>query len=238
MFELLKERFLQDQKAKEAETIFYIKNGYFEKWSDEHKKQSDNGIKRYCTDLRWKQYNDEKISRDKLIDVTIARYKKQLEKETAEKLAHLEAVESAPDLQYIDINITWKKSSYYGSHPTAEARTNNGTTSGHAGGWGYDKESAAVAEAFNKNNSILKELYKLKEKGLQAGESDTSKTACSGVDNRNICGYGAGYSVLPYFEGGVGVGCFWSILVKCGFKCSAHYGKHETFYNIYKNGLM
>lgn len=234
MFELLKERFLQGQEAKKEETRFFIENGYCEKWSDEHKKNSDEGIRRYCTARRWEQYTAGQIDREKIVALTIARFEKQLAKDTAEKLAHLEAVEAAPDLQYIDINISWKKSSCYGSHPTAEARTNNGFTSGHAGGWGYDKESAAVAEAFNKNNSILKSLYSLKEKALQAGQSDASRTACTGVDNRNICGYGSGYSIIPYFEGGVGVNCFWAILEKCGFKCFAHYGKHETFYNIHK----
>ena len=98
-------------------------------------------------------------------------------------------------------------------------------------GEGYIRE---VAEAFNKNNSILKALYSLKERALQAGQSDASRTACTGVDNRNICGYGSGYSIIPYFEGGVGVSCFWSILEKCGFKCSAHYGKNETFYSVHK----
>lgn len=234
MFTNLRERFLQGQEAKKQETVFFIKNGFCEKWSDENKKESDQGIKRYCTDRRWEQYTAGQIDRQQIIDYTIARYEKQLAKETAEKLAHLETVEAAPDLQYIELNVSWKRSSCYGSHPTAEARTNNGFTSGHAGGWGYDKESAAVAEAFNKNNSILKALYMLKETALQAGGSDSSKTACTGVDNRNICGYGAGYSILPYFEGGVGVNCFWSILEKCGFKCSAHYGKHETFYSIFK----
>lgn len=234
MLERLKERFLEGQEEKKQNTIFFIKNGYMESWSDEHKTASDNGIRRYCTSTRWDQYNNGIITREKLVDLTIKRFLKQLEKETAEKLAHLEAVASAPDLQYIELSVYWKKSSCYGSHPTAEARTNNGYTSGHAGGWGYDKESAAVAEAFNKNNSILKALYMLKETMLEAGNSDASKTACTGVDNRNICGYGSGYSILPYFEGGVGVGCFWDILKKCGFQCSAHYGKHETFYSISK----
>ena len=234
MFELLKERFLQGQEQKKAKTSFFIEHGFCEDWNEENKKESNEGIRRYCTARRWEQFTNGQIDREKIVSLTIARFEKQLAKDTAEKLAHLEAVEAAPDLQYIDINISWKKSSCYGSHPTAEARTNNGFTSGHAGGWGYDKESAAVAEAFNKNNSILKALYSLKEKALQAGQSDASRTACTGVDNRNICGYGSGYSILPYFEGGVGVSCFWSILEKCGFKCTAHYGKHETFYSVHK----
>lgn len=234
MFTNLKERFLQGQDLKKEKTAFFIAHGFCNDWNEENKKESDEGIRKYSTARRWDQYTHGEIDREKIVDLTIKRYEKQLEKETAEKLAHLAAVEAAPDLQFIDINVTWKKSSCYGSHPTAEARTNNGFTSGHAGGWGYDKESAAVAEAFNKNNSILKALYLLKERALQAGQSDASRTACTGVDNRNICGYGSGYSILPYFEGGVGVSCFWSILEKCGFKCTAHYGKHETFYSVHK----
>ena len=115
-------------------------------------------------------------------------------------------------------------------------RTNTGTYYGTASGCGYDKESAAIAEAFNKCDSILKALYQLKENGLRAGKTDASKTACTGVDNRNICGYGSGYSVLPYFEGGVGASCFWSILKDCGYKTSGHHGKHSDFYSVEKEG--
>ncbi len=79
-----------------------------------------------------------------------------------------------------------------------------------------------------------KPLKHQKENGLKAGLSDESRTACTGIDNRDICGYGSGHGAIPYFEGGVGVTCFFEILEKCGFRCSIHCGKYETFYNIYK----
>ena len=112
--------------------------------------------------------------------------------------------------------------------------SNTGNSAGYASGCGYDKESSAVAEALNKNNSFLKVLYTLKENALEAGASDHSKTACTGVDNRNIIGYGSGYSVLPYFEGGVGVNCYWDILKKAGFEISCHYTRSSNTYVIFK----
>lgn len=126
------------------------------------------------------------------------------------------------------------RSRTWGNNPHAEARTNAGTFSGTASGCGYDKESTAIAEALNQCDSVLKVLYTLKENGLRAGLSDKSKTAACGRSNGDICGYGAGYGAIPYFEGGVGSSCFWSILKKCGFSTSCHHGKHSDFYSVEK----
>lgn len=93
-----------------------------------------------------------------------------------------------------------------------------------------------IANALNQCDSVLKALYTLKEEGLRAGLSDKSKTAACGRSNGNICGYGAGYGAIPYFEGGVGASCFWSILKKCGFSTSCHHGKHSDFYSVSKEG--
>ena len=112
--------------------------------------------------------------------------------------------------------------------------SNAGTFTGTASGCGYDKESAAVAEALNKCDSVLQLLYTYKENALAAGESDESKTASCGRSNGSIIGYGAGYGAIPYFEGGVGVSCFWSILKKCGFEVRGHHGTHSDFYTIEK----
>ena len=232
MFELLKERYLKERENKKQEQKFYIENGFCQSWSDEHKTASDEGLKRYSTDTRFTQYKIGAITREKAVDFAIIRMEKQIDKEIAATLEKLEKIENAPELQYISLNITYKKSATWGYNPTATANTNNGTTTGYASGCGYDKESSAVASAFNENYSILKTLYTIKENALKAGLSDASETACTGVNNRTVCGYGAGYSIFPYFEGGVGVGCFWDILKKAGFKTRCNYGKHENYYNI------
>lgn len=236
MFELIKKQLENDTERRKAETRFFIANGYMESRVPEHKENADkdNGARKYCTPTRWEQYKAGKITREKFIEYTTRRMEKKMDANKEKQLNKLAAAEAAPDLEYILLNITWHHSRTWGNNPTAYARTNNGSTTGSASGCGYDKESAAVAEAFNNNPSIMKALYTIKENGLRAGLTSDSKMACTGHDNRNVCGYGAGYSVVPYFEGGVGVSCFWSILEKAGYKTRAQYGKTEDFYNVYK----
>ena len=228
MFTLLKERYLKERQNKKQENRFYIENGFCQSWSDEHKTASDEGLKQYSTETRYNQYKSGVITREKAIDYAVAKMEKQIDKEIAATLEKLEKIEKAPDLQYISINVSYTKNATWGYNPTATANTNNGTTTGYASGCGYDKESSAVASAFNENYSILKTLYTIKENALKDGLSD----ACTGVDNRTTCGYGAGYGIFPYFEGGVGVGCFWDILKKAGFTTRCNYGKHENYYNV------
>lgn len=231
-FEMLVKRIQEDSEKRIAEKTFYIENGYFPAWAEEHRNNPDAGLKAYSTEKRWSQYTTGMISREKAVELASKRAMKGVEKDTAAKLEKLERVAAAPELEYIAVSVEWVRSKTWGYNPHVEVRTNTGTYTGTASGCGYDKESAAIADAFNKCDSILKALYSLKENGLQEGKSDASKTACTGVNNTEICGYGAGYSVLPYFEGGVGSSCFWDILKKCGYKTSCYYGKHSSFYRI------
>ena len=233
-FAMIEKRITEEAERNTADTVFYIENGYFPTWAEEHRTDPDRGLKANSTETRWNQYKAGTISREKAVELAIKRATKQIEKKTAAKLAQLDRVANAPDLTFISVSVDWVRSSTWGYNPHVEIRTNTGTYCGTASGCGYDKESAAIAEAFNKCDSILKALYQLKENGLRVGKTDASKTACTGVDNRNICGYGSGYSVLPYFEGGVGASCFWSILKDCGYKTSGHHGKHSDFYSVEK----
>ena len=236
MFENLKNHYLQDRENQKAINKFFIENGYCESWCENEKKASDNGLRRYSTETRWDQYTSGKIDREKAVALAVKRMEKAIDKEIAEKLAHLDRVAAAPDITSIYVNVEYKRSSVWGYNPAVDVTTSHDTKvfTGYASGCGYDKESAAVASAFNSSPAILKVLYTLKENALAAGESDYSKIACTRVDNRNIVGYGAGYSVIPYFESGVGVGCFWDILKKAGFSTRCNYGKHENIYRIYK----
>ena len=234
LFENLKNEYLKDAENRKEKNAFFINHGCLPTWNENEKKESDNGLKRYATAARWNAFQAGKISREKCVEFTIKRMEKQIDAETEKKLDHLRAVENAPDISFIACNVEYKRGSIYGATAYCDARTNNGATTGRAGGYGYDKESAAIADAFNKNNSVLKILYTLKENALAAGENDFSATACTGHDNRNIIGYGSGYTVLPYFEGGVGASCFWAILEKAGYTVRAHYGKHENFYDIFR----
>jgi hypothetical protein len=112
----------------------------------------------------------------------------------------------------------------WGYNPSVEVRTNAGRTTGSASGCGYDKESAAIADAFNKNPAIMKILFTLAENALQ----ENSAAAWS----KDI-GYGSGYGAMPYFEGGVGSSCYWSILEKAGFhKIADNGGKYYNYYEL------
>lgn len=233
-FTEIKKIVLEDAEQTAENRRFFILNGYMPTWAEEHHGDLDRGLKQYSTARRWEQYKAGEITREKAVELATKRALKEIEKDTATKLARLDRVAAAPDLTFISISVDWVRSRTWGNNPHAEARTNAGTFSGTASGCGYDKESTAIAEALNQCDSVLKVLYTLKENGLRAGLSDKSKTAVCGRSNGDICGYGAGYGAIPYFEGGVGSSCFWSILKKCGFSTSCHHGKHSDFYSVEK----
>jgi hypothetical protein len=232
IFQELTKAFLADREAIKATTLFYISNGYYPTWAEEHRNDPDRGIKEYSTETRWQQYRTGKIDREKAVELAQKRAEKQLAKKTEAGLAKLEAASQAPELTFATVNVSWSRN----YNATAEAWTNNGRRTGTAGGYGYDKQSAAVADAFNQDYTMLKVLYTIKEKALAAGQTDESRTACTGHDNRYIIGYGSGYSVIPYFEGGVGVECYWSILKKAGYITTTFYGRHEQSFRIEKGG--
>ena len=232
-FSEIKKIVLEDAEQTAENRRFFILNGYMQTWAEEHRVESDRGLKDYSTSLRWNQYKSSYITREKAVNLAIKRALKAIEKDTSAKLARLDRIASAPDLKFISVAVDWVKSRTWGSNPHAEIVTNSGTFRGTASGCGYDKESAAIAEALNQCNSALKPLCVLKENGLKSGFSDKSDT-CTGRSNHNICGYGSGYNAIPNFEGGVGSDCFWHIFKKCGFDVREHHTKNSDYYIIEK----
>ena len=231
--EKLKEKLLKENKKEKREIIKRIKDYKKEDSETDTNRLIDWYLLRYLTKKQYNNYTNKKITKAQAIKIAMAKEEKEIDKRTENKLKKLETVEKAPKLESFKIIVEWKKNATWGMNPTAIlqqwAETWSETT-GHASGCGYDKESAAVAEALNKSNSILKELFNYKEKQLKKGKSDKSKTSCNGVDNRNIIAYGAGYSILPYFEGGVGVNCFINIFRLLGFKCNETHTKTTDVY--------
>ena len=201
-----------------ADLFHYIEYGFMPSWSAEHQNDPERGLKQYSTARRWEQYQRGEITREQAERYAKRRAVAEVEKYRAAKLARIESAAAAPVIDSASISVTWAKSRTWGANPTAELLDgNNVRTTGHASGCGYDKESAAIAEAMNSNPSALRVLYELGEKALERGESPKSNTACGGYHWGGCIGYGAGYDVLPYFEGGVGSDCFWSILQKAGY---------------------
>ena len=143
--------------------------------------------------------------------------------ENAEKM-----INSDLKINTILINIEWKKSRTWGKNPHATVKVfyNNKQKeifTGSASGCGYDKRSAATAEAFNKCELLKALLYKAENERLKK----QSKTP-----RRDYIGYGSGYGSLPYFEGGVGFRSHEDILNNLKFKTSL-FDETSSNYDLY-----
>lgn len=234
MFDLLKKRLEEEHAQRVENTKGFIQNGYCESWSDEHKTHSDRGIERESTPLRWKQYKNGEINREKAVELATKRALKDAEKTFLRDLARLDNAETAKDVESVAISVEWKKNNTWGYNPTATVIVNNRygvQYVGTASGCGYDKLTAAVGAALNQSASIKKMLYTAKEKSLS--ENYPAFAQCE--SNRTFINYGAGYGVLPYFEGGVGMCSFYGVFEKCGLKCTVHNETKRTdFYYFEK----
>ena len=225
MFELLKEKYVASMEAKKHDEKFFIINGYMPTWAEEYRNDPEKGLKRFSTDTRYEQYINGIITRDKAIEYAVKRNNKKIDKEIENKLFYIDMIAGVPDISFIRVEVDWKRSSVWGYNPHAEVTTNAFyyRAAGSASGCGYDKRSAAVAEAFNDHQGITKVLFTLAEESIKKG-----------LPYREGIGYGSGYSIIPYFEGGVGVECFWSILKKAGFECISEGGKTWDIYRLEK----
>lgn len=227
MFENLRSLLLQEKEAKKENAKFYIENGYLPTWPEKDRVQGDHGLHVYSTTTKWEAYQAGKLAREKAVEIALQRACREIEKEYREEVENLESAAAAPDAESISIRVEWKKSRCYGYNPHAVVIVNQmNRYEGKAGGCGYDKLSAAIADALNKSAAMRRTLYRRKERALQAGYVPT------GIDNRNCIAYGAGYGILPYFEGGVGMSSLAGVLAACGLKWKVcdESGKHIDVY--------
>ena len=223
----------ESYKEKGENLRFYIHHGYMASWADEYKKESDEGIRKYSTDYRWKQYQSGKTSREKAVEYAVVRTLKKLEKELWADLERLEAIENAKIPSFISIKTEWVRNRTWGSNPHTEIYVQGvGYHIGSASGCGYDKERAAFASAAKGSFALKKILCELKEAALKEGKSDKSETAYTEIDNREVCGYGAGYEPIPCFESGVGMNSIISIFRKYGYKVVESHGKRYDYYEL------
>ena len=114
------------------------------------------------------------------------------------------------------VTVEWKPSSIGGSNP--RSHTNFGFDGSSIGGGGYDKRSTALAEALDSHLPLMKKLIEKKEKLMKTAEGKAVKP--DNEFNRKFLGYGSGYSIMPRFEGGVGVNSLRSIIEGLGLKFS------------------
>lgn len=167
-------------------------------------------INRWLTPLMARKFSQGILSLEDAKKSAIKRIEFDFDKRLKKSLLKLNAVENAPMLEEISISVEWKKSYQWGSNPTATVKAwtigNLEIGKGMASGCGYDKLSAAIASAMNQCPSILRPLYQLAD-DLHGNQEQY----------REKIGYGSGYGILPYFEGGVGVSCYPSIFDKMGY---------------------
>ena len=126
-----------------------------------------------------------------------ARIETALMNKRLDKLAAAEAVE-LPD--GVSITVEWKKSRTWNATPHATVYAANTTTTGRASGCGYDKQSAAIASAFNANPEVMAIIYTTIEAGVEPGYSVSDSVG------------------LPFFDGGCGVECFYKVFENCGYQ--------------------
>lgn len=230
IFPRLAEALEKEYETRRADMAHYVRFGYMPSWSEEHRADPDKGLKQHSTPKKWEAYTAGTLDREKAVEIATARAWREVNANEALQFRKLTAAASAPALEWCQIAVEWTKNSYWGNNPHATATANNATTEGHASGCGYDKESAAVGEALNANPAAMRALYEAAEKALEEGKTP-ERYSNGNYTWRNVLGYGSGYSILPYFEGGVGVGCFWSILNGCGY--TVHRGASSRRFDSY-----
>lgn len=171
------------------------------------------------------QYDNGEISVDSYVTRAEKRMRATLKKDLDGVLEKIRVVETAEKPEHILLWVDWKESRTWGKNPHVELIVGNKVYRGTATGCGYDKESAAIAEALNAYPGALKILYETKNAALAGDES---------ISNENAIGYGAGYGALPYYEPGVGVNSLVAILEKCGYNVRRFYSPGRSFFEIEK----
>lgn len=177
---------------------------------------NETSLRYWSTPAKWGAYTAGKIDRATANAAAQKRAERECIKRADADIAKVKDAEKVPTPKDVYIRITYTKSRTWGSNPRAEVETTDGTTItrtyGTATGAGYDKTSAAVADALNGNPGIMRALYEAEEKRLADG----------GKKSRRDCiGYGSGYNTLPCFEGGVGMSAICKILESIGYNVTS-----------------
>lgn len=182
-------------------------------------------LRRESTTTRWNQYQQKMIAYSELVKYTSERIKRRYKKMVQSELELLKQIEGAENPKEITIYVDWVKNTYWGNNPHAKITDSKNKYFGSASGCGYDKRTAAIAQAVNQSYSILKILCNKKEMELQTGKTGT---------NHSLIGYGSGYSAIPKLECGVGISSFRNIFENCGYEWKDYSGEKYDLYIVTK----
>jgi hypothetical protein len=155
-----------------------------------------------------------KKSKEQIQDILFKKLNK-IRTASIEKIeSYFNAIEVAPEFKGGSVSIEWKKSANWGANPNCKFSNNSDYTnyfSSKVSGCGYDKESTAIAQAFNQCTSLVKLVLLGFENGILTKEN----------------AYGVSCEKMP-FQGGVGTDCFISSLKKLGWNMKK-VGSGKTF---------
>lgn len=230
-FPCLRAALESEYAARAVHAEYFVEHGHYMHWAEENRVESDNGLRQWSTPAKWAAYQAGTLNREKAVRLATARALRDVEKTHRRELEKLDRAAMAPELEFVTLDVTWTRSATWGYNPRVKAVTNEAEVfTGTASGCGYDKLSAAVADALNNSPAVLRALYIAAENALASGQR-FNRLNTSTVTWRDVLGYGSGYSVVPYFEGGCGASCFERIFDACGysFRCTADAPHYDAF---------
>ena len=209
-----------------------LKNSLVNKNNEEVKRQLENienenmnTLNFYTTNLRQEQFKEGKISMDKFKACAKTKMLKETKKQLDKGLKELEKIENNHKIfDNLYIQISSKKTNMGYQFKATLSDTTEKIEGSYTGGWGYDKLSSAISEVLNEYLPLKELLYNYKEKYL-------FENKLTQANNREIFGYGSGYGILPYFEGGVGVSSYYKIFNTIGLELKQ---VNDTLYKITK----
>lgn len=137
----------------------------------------------------------------------------------------------------IRIDVNWKKNHTWGANPTAEVWTDEYLgQSRSVGGCGYDKESTAIAEPFNRSAQMSKIAIIAKYLDTKYKDMDWREKDENGIFTYS---YGVQFSIFHkngiYWEGGVGASSFMRCIETAGYNIDAQF--HPKYGDYYKLSL-
>lgn len=183
----------------------------------------DSIITRYTTKTQ-----REKFDLDTLKEKVITKLKTKSEKSLNSRIESINSiVENTSKVKEIKISIKWIKNRTWGYCPKSEIElwSDEGYeryTCRTVTGYGFCKLSTAIANLLMESNNLVAELYTIKNKPRNIN-----------IHNHGVFGYGSGYGILPYFEGGVGERSILGVLENLNFKLvSSNSTATTNFYHL------
>lgn len=172
-------------------------------------------IRKWCTELRYEQFINRDITREKAFQFAEKRMERKVFKELVREENRLKSIKNTRLPNKIACRVDYHKNPAV--IVAAVYVDDNRPLFGRVRGYGYAAETVAIADCLNRSNAALAILVHAKENAIQTGLTDLSVTSSTGRSNEKCVGYGAGYGVVPSFEGGTGRGALVELFTKNGY---------------------